>query len=137
MEVVMMRSSKAAGSSSATRLLMVDNSQETMRFVQDSMNDIINNIVKVNTMNRQSKRIDENAELFEANLNPLFTVMAENPEGSILDKLSVSLKKALILMAMERYNSDRGSICKALGISPEKLEGEMSLCGLGRGRKAA
>jgi len=137
MEVVMMKNGKNAERSPATHLLLIDNNQETLRFVQDSMNDIITNIIRVDKMTRHSKKIDENAALFEKNLDPLFSVMAENPQGSILDKLSLSLKKALILMAMDRYKSNKGSVCKALGISSEKLDGEMALCGINRQRRAA
>lgn len=137
MEVVMMKNGTVGDKLSSTHLLLVDNNQETLRFVQDSMDDIITNIIRVNKMNRYNKKIDENAKLFEKNLDPLFSVLAEKPQGSILDKLSISLKKALILMAMDRYKSNKGSICKALGISPDKLEGEMALCGIGRARRAA
>jgi DNA-binding protein Fis len=49
-----------------------------------------------------------------------------------MDKLSSSLKKALLLMVMERYHSDREKACKVLGISQEKLETELKLCGVAR-----
>jgi DNA-binding NtrC family response regulator len=137
MEVVMMKNGKLNGKSTSNHLLFVDNSQETLKFVQESMDDIISNIIKVKKMRKNIKKIDENAKLFEQNLDPLFSVMAESTQGSILDKLSLSLKKALILMAMDRYKSDKKSVCKALGITHEKLEGEMELCGLMRERRAA
>ena len=76
------------------------------------------------------KKIEESAELFQNNLQPLFSMISETSKTHILDKLSNSLKKALILMAIDRYKSDRDSICKALGISQEKLEKEMMVCGL-------
>lgn len=138
MEVVMMKNGKFGDKASSSHLLLVDNNQETLKLVQDSMDDIITNIIRVDKMTAKfNKKIDDNAKLFEKTLDPLFSVMAEKPQGSILDKLSVSLKKALILMAMDRYKSNKNSICKALGISPEKLEGEMTLCGIGRARRAA
>lgn len=137
MEVVMMKNGKSTGKSTSSHLLLVDNNHETLKFVQESMDDIISNIIRVNKMAKTSKKIDENAKLFEENLDPLFSVMAEKTQGSILDKLSVSLKKALILMAMDRYHSNKDSVCKALGISPEKLDGEMVLCGITRDRQAA
>jgi hypothetical protein len=40
-------------------------------------------------------------------------------------------------MAMDRYKSNKDSVCKALGISPEKLDGEMTLCGISKERQAA
>ncbi|GAM11581.1 hypothetical protein OR1_03897 [Geobacter sp. OR-1] len=137
MEVVMMKNGSTCGKATSNHLLLVDNNQETLKFVQESMDDIITNIIRVNKMTKTNKKIDENAKLFEKNLDPLFSVMAEKTEGSILDKLSVSLKKALILMAMDRYKSNKDSVCKALGISPEKLDGEMVLCGISKERHAA
>jgi DNA-binding NtrC family response regulator len=138
MEVVMMKNSRrGGGNSTSTHMLLVDNNQETIKFVQESMDDIISNLIKVNKMTHNHKKIDESANLFKRNLDPLFSVMAENTKGSILDKLSTSLKKALILMAMDRYNSDKKSVCKALGITRDKLEGEMSLCGISREQRAA
>jgi DNA-binding NtrC family response regulator len=137
MEVVMMKNGKAKNRVTSSHLLFVENNQETIKFVQESMDDIITNIIRVNSMTALDEKVDENAKLFEKNLDPLFTVMAEKTHGSILDKLSLSLKKALILMAMDRYNSNRDSVCKALGISKEKLDGEMELCGISRERHAA
>ena len=56
---------------------------------------------------------------------------ASNGQG-VMDKLSASLKKALLLMVMERYKSDREKACRVLGISREKLETELKLCGVAR-----
>ncbi|MBT0666387.1 hypothetical protein KI809_18930 [Geobacter pelophilus] len=137
MEVVMMKKNSNYGKSMSNHLLLVDNNQETLKYVQESMDDIITNIIRVNKMDKINKKVDENAKLFEKNLDPLFSVMAEKTQGSILDKLSLSLRKALILMAMDRYKSNKDSVCKALGISPEKLDGEMTLCGISKERQAA
>jgi len=137
MEVVMMKRAKGGKESSSTHLILVDNQLETLNFVQESMDEIINNIIRVNKMGRINKKVDETAKLFEKNLDPLFSVMTESTQGNILDKLSISLKKALILMAMDRYKSNKESVCKALGISQDKLDGEMALCGIGRERHAA
>ncbi|WP_246559513.1 hypothetical protein [Citrifermentans pelophilum] len=133
----MMKKNSNYGKSMSNHLLLVDNNQETLKYVQESMDDIITNIIRVNKMDKINKKVDENAKLFEKNLDPLFSVMAEKTQGSILDKLSLSLRKALILMAMDRYKSNKDSVCKALGISPEKLDGEMTLCGISKERQAA
>ncbi len=137
MELVMLKRVKGGKESSTTHLILVDNQLETLNFVQESMDEIINNIIGINNMDRKNKKVDESAKLFEKNLDPLFSVMTEKTHGNILDKLSISLKKALILMAMDRYNSNKDSVCKALGISQDKLDGEMALCGIGRERHAA
>lgn len=136
MEVVMMKRSREGKESASNHLIMVDNHHDTLKFVQENMDDFISNLIKVDKMIHMNKKVDESAKLFEKNLDPLFSVMAETTHGNILDKLSTSLKKALILMAMDRYHSNRDSVCKALGISLDKLDSEMALCGITHRRKA-
>jgi hypothetical protein len=104
MEVVMMKRAKGGERSSSTHLILVDNQLETLNFVQESMDEIINNIIRIKNMGRINKKVDESAKLFEKNLDPLFSVMTERTQGNILDKLSISLKKALILMASAMTN---------------------------------
>jgi DNA-binding NtrC family response regulator len=83
-------------------------------------------------------QVDETARLFESSLAPLFGVISANSERHVMDKLSLSLRKALLLMAMQRYSSDPAAVCRALGISAEKLNKELRRCGLpGREKKAA
>ncbi len=119
-------------------VLAIDNHMETLRFVQEHMNDFITNCIKVTRMEAsEKKKVDESARLFERNLEPLFTVISATATRNILDKLSSSLKKALLLMAMEKYHCNKESVCKALGLTPDKLEREIALCGLTAGKKAA
>jgi DNA-binding NtrC family response regulator len=137
MEVVMLKKNRKGQENATTHVMLVDNNRETLKIVQESMDEIVSNLVKVNKMSKPSKKVDESAQLFQEGLNPLFSVMAETSNGHILDKLSVSLKKALILMAMDRYRSNRDSVCRALGISPDKLSLEMELCGISYDRHVA
>ncbi|SNB45310.1 hypothetical protein [Geobacter sp. DSM 9736] len=138
MEVVMVEKMGGGKETSTSRVMLVDNHWDTLRYVQEHMNDFVSNMIKVNKMTRDtSRKIDESAQLFEKNLQPLFSIISETSKTHILDKLSNSLKKALILMAMDRYKSDTESICKALGITQDKLEREMNLCGLKIHRQAA
>lgn len=137
MEVVMMKRSRDGKDLATTHTLLVDNNHETLKQVQENMDEIINNLIGVSKMARSSKKVDENAQLFEKSLDPLFSVMAETTQGHILDKLSISLRKALILMAMDRYQSNKETVCKALGISRDKLDREMAICGIGKSLKAA
>jgi DNA-binding protein Fis len=111
--------------------LTVANDWETLRFVKENMDDVVANVVRVKHMDAQSrKQVEESAELFEQKLEPLFTLIAATSQEHVMDKLSVSLKKALLLMAMDRYSCDSDRICRALGISKGKLEKELKRCGL-------
>jgi DNA-binding protein Fis len=120
-------------------VLTLGSDWETLSFVKDNMDGIAANLVRVKQMNAERRmHVEESAELFERNLEPLFTLISATAKDHVMDKLSVSLRKALLLMAMERYSCDRESICRALGISKGKLEKELKLCGLPyQERKAA
>ena len=138
MEVVMVEKKGGLKKAASTKVVVVDNHQDTLRYVQENMDDFIGNVLKTRRLEqRQSSPVAESSELFEKNLQPLFTHISETTRSNILDKLSTSLKKALLIMALERYHEDRESVCRVLGLSPERLEKEIVLCGLDRNRRAA
>ncbi len=110
--------------------ILVDGEAETLRFAQDNLFDIVNNVLRVRKMRPTRRNVDENAQIFERNLKSLFTMAADERGSNLLDDMSHSLKKALIILAMERYRNDRDRICRIFGISRDKLEQEMLTCGL-------
>lgn len=133
MEVRLRRKGAAAGVSEDLRLMTVDNHWDTLRWVQDHMEECVGNIVKLKRMQeREAKGVNESAALFQRNLEPLVASLAASNNQGVMDKLSASLKKALLLMVMERYQSDRDKACRVLGISREKLDTELQLCGVAR-----
>lgn len=138
MEMVIMQQEKK-GSRSRVQVVMLDGDRDTISLAQEEMDAIIANVIRVKKMETKAvKKIDETARLFERNLEPWFSLISQTVQGGhLLDKLSNSLKKALILMAMERYHCNRQSVARVLGLSPEKLEKEMALCGIAGTRKAA
>ncbi|HTP63850.1 MAG TPA: hypothetical protein VMJ66_00565 [Geobacteraceae bacterium] len=137
MEVVMVKRS-SGGETTSSQVLIIDNDQETLRQVQENWNDFIGNMIRVKKMEeRDRQKVSESSEIFGKRLQPLFSLIAETTSRNLLANLSKSLKKALILMAMERYDGDKDIICKVLGINRERLDSEMNLCGLQQSRKAA
>jgi DNA-binding NtrC family response regulator len=95
-------------------------------------------MIKVKKMEENERqKVAQSFEMFGNRLQSLFSRVAETRNKNLLANLSRSLKKALILMAMERYEGDKDVICRVLGINREKLDNEMSLCGLYQERKAA
>jgi DNA-binding protein Fis len=129
MEVRLRKKGAAPGTKEDVRLLMVDSHIETLQFVQENMQQFVGNIVRLRRLETQPQAINESAKMFRKNLEPLLsTLAAANGEG-MMDKLSASLKKALLLMVMERYH-DREKACRILGISREKLDKELILCGV-------
>jgi DNA-binding NtrC family response regulator len=112
-------------------VLTVDNDWETLNFVKDNMGDIAANMAGVMQMKSENlPDLEDSAQLFESKLEPFFTLISAMATEHVLDKLSVSLRKALLLMAMDRYSCDSESVCRALGITRVKLEQELQKCGL-------
>lgn len=133
MEVRLRKKGAPAGTKDDIRVMVVDSHWDTLRYVQDNMDDCVGNVVRLKRMQRTERGVNESAELFQKNLEPLVSSLAASQQGQgVMDKLSSSLKKALLLMVMERYQSDREEACRVLGISREKLESELKLCGVAR-----
>jgi hypothetical protein len=138
-EVILLEKNASAASDGVAAVLTVENDWDTLSFVKENMGDIAANMVRVRGMNSENRtHVEESAKLFEKNLEPLFTLISATATEHVLDKLSVSLRKALLLMAMDRYSCDSESICRALGLTKGKLEKELRRCGLlQQERKAA
>ena len=131
-EVRHRKKSAPADTKDELRLLMVDSHWDTLRYVQDNMEECVGNIVRLRRLEAKTAGVNESAALFQKNLEPLVSSLAATKDRGVMDKLSSSLKKALLLLVMERYQSDREKACKVLGISREKLEMELQLCGVAR-----
>jgi hypothetical protein len=114
----------------SSMFILVDGDSDTLQFVQENLFEIVNNVLRVRKMKPSIRNIDENARIFERNLQSLFAMVVQERGSSLLDEMSHSLKKALIILAIERYRNDRERICKVFGISRDKLEQEMITCGL-------
>lgn len=132
-EVRLRKKGSAPGTNEDLRLLTVDSHWDTLRYVQDNMEQFVGNLVKLKRMEaRTAHSVNENAAMFEKKLEPLMSSLAASNKEGVMDKMSASLKKALLIMVMERYKSDRETACRVLGISREKLESELRLCGVTR-----
>lgn len=137
MEIALLKKS-APSERRVTVPFLVGNDADAWRFVNESMDEIVRNIVRVQQMNAKSRiHVDESAQLFEKNLQPLFALISATSKEHVMDKLSLSLRKALLLMAMDRYSCNSEKICRALGLSKGKLEKELKRCGLSYQEKEA
>lgn len=131
MEVVLVKRQASPAAERIAAVLTLGNDPDIWRLVNEEMDDIARNLVRVKQMNTEKQGyVDESAQLFKKSLEPLFTLISATAKEHIMDKLSLSLKKALLLMAMERYNCNSEKMCRALGLSRTKLEKELKLCGL-------
>lgn len=139
MEVVLVKRNSAPGAERIAAVLTLGNDPDIWRLVNEDMDDIARNLVRVKQMKTEKREhVEESAQLFKRNLEPLFSLISATAKDHILDKLSLSLRKALLLMAMERYSCNSEKMCRALGLTKAKLEKELKLCGLsGDEQKAA
>lgn len=130
MTVVMMKKGRGGQEQVATQTLLVDNHRETIHFAQDHMEQLATNVLRMKRLDaRERRRVEESAALFEKNLEPLFSMISQRSDR-LMGKLSSSLKKALLLMAMDRYHCNQDDVCQALGISRERLVRELKNCGI-------
>jgi hypothetical protein len=131
MEVVLVKKGSSTAKIPETRVVAVDNQWETLHYVQDHMDDFIRNILRIKKIEEQDQRIAaESEQLFERNLEPLFSIVTKSASENVMEKLSLAMRKALLLMAMDKFNCNKDNICEALGLSQDKLEGELRDCGL-------
>lgn len=131
MEVVLVKRQQMTSGERVAVVLTVANDPDVWRLVNEEMDEIAANLVRVKQMNAQeSMHVEESAQLFKKRLEPLFTLISATSKDHVMDKLSLSLRKALLLMAMERYSCNREKMCRALGLTKGKLEKELKVCGL-------
>jgi len=132
LEVVLVKRKSTTAAERVAVVLTLGNDPDVWRLVSEDMDGIAANLVRVKKMNAQKNRVhvEESAQLFKGSLEPFFTLISATSQEHVMDKLSLSLKKALLLMAMERYSCNNEKICRALGLTKGKLEKELRLCGL-------
>ncbi|WP_224983461.1 hypothetical protein [Geomonas agri] len=131
MEVVLVNRQQHRDAERVAVVFSVAYDPDVWQLVNEEMDQIAANVMRVRTMNKDRKiHVDESAQLFERSLEPFFTLISATAKEHVMDKLSVSLRKALLLMAMERYDCNRERMCRALGLTKAKLEKELKLCGL-------
>ncbi len=132
MEVVLVKRKATPAAERIAVVLTLGNDPDIRRLVNEDMDGIATNLVRVTKMNAQKSRVhvEESAQLFKRSLEPFFALISATSQEHVMDKLSLSLRKALLLMAMERYSCNSEKICRALGLTRAKLEKELKLCGL-------
>lgn len=119
------------GPKSFNQILLLSNDLETLLFVEKHLDIVVNNTAMVKTRECAIRGAGhDDVREFCRNIEPLIDALTAKPEKDLLSRMTTSLKKALLSIAIERSNSDRTSICNALGISDRQLEEELRLCGL-------
>ncbi len=121
MEILSAPKKLAAGHGPEVQLLLVDNDRETMLLVRESMPEIVRNVLQI------SSKVPDGGKA-ERDKHPLASKnTGSNKEKgrNLFTSLSPKLKKALLLMAMDCFENNRESACRALGLTPEELDEEL------------
>src|SRR6266540_1233996 len=94
LEVVMVK--KLFGEETERRQsLIVDTQQDTIKYVEEHMDDIIANLVRMKAIEEKDRQ-DQNA-----GLEPLYALLAENNSDDTMGKMSQMFKKSLLAIAIK------------------------------------
>lgn len=119
------------GKKSFNQILLLNNDLETLLFVEMSLDRVVYNAVlarKHEYKNDDNERND--FKEFCRSFEPLIDAIIMRPEKNLLSRITASLKKAILTIAIDRCKSDRARICNELGLSDRQLDEELRLCGL-------
>ena len=110
------------------QVLLLHDDKETLEFVEHNMSRFVHSLIL-------SKELDVLPEpvlstYLPSEIEPLLESIALNPHRNILHQLTASLKKAILTLAMIRFNGDTEMICTVLGLSGSQFEEEVRMAGL-------
>lgn len=121
----------SSGVQSFNQILLLNNDRDTLLFVEQHLNRVITNAVMVKKHELAHNGSDRNEVTeFYRSFEPLINAIITRPEKDLLMRMTASLKKAILSIAIDRCNADRRTICNALGLSDGQLDEELQLCGL-------
>ena len=106
--------------------LYVDGDPDTLQFVRENLQEVVRNVTLAGLLAVHRP---------ESSGTP--PRQRDQASPGLLDRLSPPLKKAFLLMALDRYRHNPQALCAALGISGERLKKEMITCGLLQDMKTA
>lgn len=135
LEVVIAGRSGSDAGKRFRKVVTYDSDEDSVTLVREEMDRVLANVLKVTVMERRSVRaVEETSSLFERMLEPWFSRVSEGEsDKKLLHTMSRSLKKALILLAMDRFHADEVSVAHALGLTLKQLDREMARCGIRKG----
>lgn len=111
------------------QVLLVNNDMETLFFVEQNMSRLINNAIILKQMNKPAGNRDEESRTFTRGVESLLESIIMKKETDVLQNLTGSIKKAILSIALDRYNGNKEMICSLLGLSSSQLDDEMRSSG--------
>jgi len=63
-------------------------------------------------------------------IEALFDLIVMSSKKNVLPRLATSVRKAILALALDRYNANREMICDALGLSRSQFDDEIQSSGL-------
>lgn len=111
------------------QILLLSNDMETLFFAENNMFQLVNNTIRMIKMNNSTVNNIDGSGTFAREFESLLESIIMRPEKNILNRLSASLKKAILSIALDRYHSNKEMICKVLGLSSSQFDHEMRSIG--------
>jgi len=113
------------------QVLLLQNDKETLEFVEHNIARFVHSAIMMKEMAVLPEQVLSTCLPSEIESFLESTVL--NPHKNILHQLTASLKKAILSLAMIRFNGDKEVICNVLGLSGSQFEEEMRMAGLCQG----
>jgi len=110
------------------QVLLLLNDEETLQFVEHNMARFVHSTIMMKEMAVLPEQIQ--STYLPSKIESFLESIALNPNKNNLHQLTASLKKAILSLAMIRFNGDKEMICNVLGFSGSQFEEEMRLAGL-------
>lgn len=110
------------------QVLLLHNDKETLEFVERNMPRFVHSLIMLKEMAVRPE--PELSTYLPSELEPILESIALNPNRNILQELTASLKKAILSLAMTRFNGDKEMICNVLGLSKSQFDEELRMAGL-------
>jgi len=111
------------------QILLLHDDNDTLAFAERNLASLVNNAIMIKKMDFQPKTAATAAEILTDGIVPLLESIVMLPEKNMLHCLTASLKKAILSIALSRYNSNKEMICNVLGLSGSQLDDELQSSG--------
>ncbi len=112
-------------------VLLLNNDPETLRYAEQYLSKICRLAVMVGKPSEDLNHSARNDSLaLSRDLESLLDSLVSNSDHNLLERMTSSLKTAILSLACDRYKSDRKLICRALGLTEEQLDQELRKYGV-------
>jgi hypothetical protein len=131
LEMVGKMAAEGSGLVPFSQVLVVAGDKETLHFLELHMDQVVRNVAQAKKIAWSSgDRVDEGPQYFEKKIETMLEILPDKWSRGRFEALAISMKKALLLISLDRFHGNWEMICRVLGISRGELDREMRSCGI-------